>query len=223
MGDRARTSTAFCKALLDRRRLPDRACTTPTCTTCGCCPIAASCSSASCRRSARPRSSWRRSTSGFPRSIIGRGVFLIAALPRDRAASIGWRLAVRVAERARSGRASGCCSSAPAPPRVDAGARAVRAPPRARRRDRRLRRSRSGAGRRAGHQPGVIGTIDDIPSIVRARGVDRVVVSLADARGKLPMDKLLEMKLDGVTFDHSRRCTRSTPARSRSRTCVRAG
>ncbi|MEO6712176.1 MAG: sugar transferase, partial [Mycobacteriales bacterium] len=50
--------------------------------------------------------------------------------------------------------------------------------------------------------PGVIGTIDDIPSIVRARGVDRVVVSLADARGKLPMSKLLEMKLDGVTFDH---------------------
>nr|MBA3296638.1 exopolysaccharide biosynthesis polyprenyl glycosylphosphotransferase [Acidobacteriota bacterium] len=50
--------------------------------------------------------------------------------------------------------------------------------------------------------PGVIGSIEDIPSIVRARRVDRVVVSLADARGKLPMDKLLEMKLDGVTFDH---------------------
>ena len=50
--------------------------------------------------------------------------------------------------------------------------------------------------------PGVIGTIEDIPSIVRARSVDRVVVSLADARGKLPMEKLLEMKLDGVTFDH---------------------
>jgi sugar transferase (PEP-CTERM system associated) len=50
--------------------------------------------------------------------------------------------------------------------------------------------------------PGVIGTIEDIPSIVRARSVDRVVVSLADARGKLPMDKLLEMKLDGVSFDH---------------------
>ena len=29
--------------------------------------------------------------------------------------------------------------------------------------------------------PGVIGTIEDIPSIVRARGVDRVVVSLTDA------------------------------------------
>jgi sugar transferase (PEP-CTERM system associated) len=50
--------------------------------------------------------------------------------------------------------------------------------------------------------PGVIGTIEDVPSIVRARRVDRVVVSLADARGKLPMDKLLEMKLDGVAFDH---------------------
>ena len=50
--------------------------------------------------------------------------------------------------------------------------------------------------------PGVIGTIEDIPSIVRARNVDRVVVSLSDARGRLPMDKLLEMKLDGVTFDH---------------------
>ena len=50
--------------------------------------------------------------------------------------------------------------------------------------------------------PGVVGTIEDIPSIVRARRVDRVVVSLADARGKLPVDKLLEMKLDGVSFDH---------------------
>jgi sugar transferase (PEP-CTERM system associated) len=50
--------------------------------------------------------------------------------------------------------------------------------------------------------PGVIGTLEDIPSIVRARNVDRVVVSLSDARGKLPMDKLLEMKLDGVSFNH---------------------
>jgi sugar transferase (PEP-CTERM system associated) len=50
--------------------------------------------------------------------------------------------------------------------------------------------------------PGVVGTIEDIPSIARARAVDRVVVSLADARGKLPMDKLLDMKLGGVAFDH---------------------
>jgi sugar transferase (PEP-CTERM system associated) len=51
--------------------------------------------------------------------------------------------------------------------------------------------------------PGVIGTVDDIPAIVRTKKVDRVVVSLGDARGKLPMDGLLHMKLkDGVQFDH---------------------
>ena len=50
--------------------------------------------------------------------------------------------------------------------------------------------------------PGVIGTIDDIPRIIGTHSVDRVVVSLADARGKLPMDRLLDMKLSGVAFDH---------------------
>jgi sugar transferase (PEP-CTERM system associated) len=50
--------------------------------------------------------------------------------------------------------------------------------------------------------PGVIGTIEDIPAIVEAHNVDRVVVSLADARGNLPMDRLLAIKLGGVTFDH---------------------
>lgn len=50
--------------------------------------------------------------------------------------------------------------------------------------------------------PAVIGTIDDIPEIVRSQAIDRVVVSLADARGKLPMDKLLEMRTAGVTFHH---------------------
>jgi sugar transferase (PEP-CTERM system associated) len=50
--------------------------------------------------------------------------------------------------------------------------------------------------------PGVIGVVADIPAIVRSRAVDRVVVSLTDARGKLPMNQLLDMKLNGVTFDH---------------------
>ena len=51
--------------------------------------------------------------------------------------------------------------------------------------------------------PGVIGTIADIPRIVRERDVDRVVVSLADARGKFSMNDLLTLKLnDGVNFDH---------------------
>ena len=50
--------------------------------------------------------------------------------------------------------------------------------------------------------PGIIGAIEDIPEIVRRRSVDRVVVSLADARGALPVERLLDMKLGGVSFDH---------------------
>jgi len=49
----------------------------------------------------------------------------------------------------------------------------------------------------------VIGLIRDIPVIVRERRVDRVVVSLHDARGMLNMDELVEMKVhQGVRFDH---------------------
>jgi sugar transferase (PEP-CTERM system associated) len=51
--------------------------------------------------------------------------------------------------------------------------------------------------------PGVVGSIDDIPSLVSRLNVDRVVVSLSDARGKLPMDRLLDIRFsNGVTFDH---------------------
>jgi sugar transferase (PEP-CTERM system associated) len=51
--------------------------------------------------------------------------------------------------------------------------------------------------------PGIVGTIADIPRIARGHSVDRVVVSLADARGKLPMERLLDIRLnDGVRFDH---------------------
>ncbi len=50
--------------------------------------------------------------------------------------------------------------------------------------------------------PGLLGRVGDIPAIVEQHKVDRVVVSLEDARGKLPMNDLLEMKLQGVRFDH---------------------
>ena len=51
--------------------------------------------------------------------------------------------------------------------------------------------------------PGVIGTIDDIPALVERLNIDRVVVSLTDARGRLPMDRLLDIRLkNGVSFDH---------------------
>jgi len=51
--------------------------------------------------------------------------------------------------------------------------------------------------------PGVVGTIDDIPRLTSTMNVDRVVVSLSDERGKLPMDRLLDVRLrSGVLFDH---------------------
>ena len=51
--------------------------------------------------------------------------------------------------------------------------------------------------------PGVVGTLDDIPALTARLGVSRVVVSLSDQRGKLPMDRLLDVRLrSGVLFDH---------------------
>ncbi len=46
----------------------------------------------------------------------------------------------------------------------------------------------------------IVHGIDDIPALVKSLSVDRVVVSLADARGRLPMDKLLQMRMAGVSF-----------------------
>jgi sugar transferase (PEP-CTERM system associated) len=60
-------------------------------------------------------------------------------------------------------------------------------------------------GRRVGQRvfnTGVIGPTDDIADIVRERRVDRVVVNLADARGRLPVDTLLDLRLKGITVDH---------------------
>ncbi len=51
--------------------------------------------------------------------------------------------------------------------------------------------------------PGVVGTVEDIPALIRSMQVDRVVVSLSDARGRLPMDRLLDIRLQSnVSFDH---------------------
>ena len=51
--------------------------------------------------------------------------------------------------------------------------------------------------------PRVVGTVEDIPALVEQLAVDRVVVSLSDARGRLPMDKLLDIRLQSdVTFAH---------------------
>jgi sugar transferase (PEP-CTERM system associated) len=136
----------------------------------------------------------------FPATMIGRGVFMIAALVVIALVG-GWRLAFGwLAERMVGERLLIVGTNA--------GALALSRELFERRQE--LRVSIVGFidpdPAKVGEpliNPGVIGTVEDIPSIVRARGVDRVVVSLADARGKLPMDKLLEMKLErGVAFDH---------------------
>ena len=48
----------------------------------------------------------------------------------------------------------------------------------------------------------IVGTIDRVPDIVRHRRVDRVVVNLADGRGRLPVDELLDLRLRGIPVDH---------------------
>jgi sugar transferase (PEP-CTERM system associated) len=136
----------------------------------------------------------------FPGLVVGRGVFILAAL-LVMTLVIGWRIAfVWLSRRARPRERLLLVGTNPAA--IDLA------------RELYSRRHELGveiAGfidpdpGRVGDpviNPGIIGTIEDIPAIVRARGVDRVVVSLSDARGKLPMDKLLDMRLDGVQFDH---------------------
>ena len=135
----------------------------------------------------------------FPDLIVGRGVFIIAALLII-SVLFGWRVLFewtsrRVGPRERLllvGTSDGAVSLArELYQRIELGVEIVGfidPDP-----------ARVGA---AVLNPGVVGSIEDIPAIVRARGVDRVVVSLSEARGRLPMEKLLEMKLDGVTFDH---------------------
>jgi sugar transferase (PEP-CTERM system associated) len=136
----------------------------------------------------------------FPLLIIGRGVFLIAAL-LVMAFVTGWRIAFdwtsgHLAPRERlllvgTNAAAVTLAREMFERRQEFGVEIVGF----------VDTDRARIGNRV-LNPGVIGTVEDIPSIVRARGIDRVVVSLADARGHLPMDKLLEMKLDGVSFDY---------------------
>jgi len=137
----------------------------------------------------------------FPELILGRGIFLRAAVLVI-AIIVGWRLMfVFLASRARPAERLLL---------VGTGQGAVTLA-----RELHDRRQELGVeivgfvddtlpnGGTAIVEPGLVGSIDDISRIVRENRVDRVVVSLADARGKLPMDRLLQMKLSsGVRFHH---------------------
>ena len=136
----------------------------------------------------------------FPDLILGRGVFAISAAL---AGAGDHRLAARIRLDAGARRAPGAAADGrherrghqPRP-------RAARAP-RAWRRGRRASSTptRPGSARRSSTRASS-GPSKTFPAIVRARSIDKVVVSMADARGKLPMDKLLEMRLEGVAFEH---------------------
>ena len=49
--------------------------------------------------------------------------------------------------------------------------------------------------------PELIGTAEDIPDIVNRQAVDRIVVSLTDRRGRLPIGELLQAKLSGIRVE----------------------
>ena len=49
--------------------------------------------------------------------------------------------------------------------------------------------------------PGVVGTPADIPGMIARNEVDRIVVGLADRRGKLPVAELLQAKMAGVRVE----------------------
>ncbi len=68
----------------------------------------------------------------------------------------------------------------------------------------RTRESFTDSGAAAGAIAGipVVGTTNDIPAVVENYDVDRIVVSLIDARGKLPVESLLDLRLQGIHFDH---------------------
>jgi sugar transferase (PEP-CTERM system associated) len=49
----------------------------------------------------------------------------------------------------------------------------------------------------------IVESVDDISQMIQRCGADRLVVSLSDARGRLPMDQLLDIRLrTNVTVDH---------------------
>jgi sugar transferase (PEP-CTERM system associated) len=49
--------------------------------------------------------------------------------------------------------------------------------------------------------PGIIGTPADIPQLVARHEIDRIIVGLADRRGKLPVEELLRAKMAGVRVE----------------------
>jgi sugar transferase (PEP-CTERM system associated) len=54
---------------------------------------------------------------------------------------------------------------------------------------------------RAPGDPPVLGTLDGLRTLCRDQGIARVVVALQERRGRLPVDRLLECRMDGVLIE----------------------
>ena len=49
--------------------------------------------------------------------------------------------------------------------------------------------------------PPVLGSVDNLRQLCRDEGISRVVVALRERRGKVPVDRLLEVRMDGVQVE----------------------
>lgn len=49
--------------------------------------------------------------------------------------------------------------------------------------------------------PPRLGTLDDLRTLCRTEGINRVVVALSERRGRVPVDRLLEVRMDGVQIE----------------------
>lgn len=49
--------------------------------------------------------------------------------------------------------------------------------------------------------PGIIGGVDEIEDLVRREGVDRVILSFAERRGRMPVRQLVRLKMAGVRVE----------------------
>ena len=49
--------------------------------------------------------------------------------------------------------------------------------------------------------PGIIGTPDDIATLIDRHHIDRIIVGLSDRRGKLPVEELLRAKMAGIRVE----------------------
>jgi Holliday junction resolvase-like predicted endonuclease len=54
---------------------------------------------------------------------------------------------------------------------------------------------------RAPGDPPVLGTLDGLRTLCRDQGIARVVVALQERRGRLPVDRLLDCRMDGVLIE----------------------